>query len=218
MPYSLIVQYPYETIEIAICKNGNILRTATLHKFDATSQTIPTLQELLNSQNLKLSDISFFGINVGPGPYNTLRAILTMINAIHRVNQVPLIAMNALDLIQEDIEKQNTLIILNAFENHVFYKIQTELNRQSGACNINTLQSILLQEKKPLLVQGNGALKYEKQLKTWSNITWPKEIIPFNKLETLAHQSFQKFEKHEYSDQYLKPIYFEDLSQIGYKS
>jgi tRNA threonylcarbamoyl adenosine modification protein YeaZ len=218
MPYSLIVQYPYETIQIAICKNGNILRTATLHKFEATAQTIPTLQELLNSQNLKLSDISFFGINIGPGPYNTLRAILTMINAIHRVSQIPLIAMSALDLLQEDIKRQNTLIILNAFENHVFYKIETESNSQSGACNINTLQNILSKEEKSFLIQGNGALKYEKQLKTWSNIAWPKEIIPFNKLETLAYLSFQKFKNHEYTDQCLKPIYFEDLSQISYKS
>jgi len=210
MPYSLIVQYPYETIQIAICQNGNIIRLANLHKFDATAQTIPTIIQLLDSQNLKLSDISFFGINVGPGPYNTLRAVLTMINGIHRVNQIPLVAMNALDLLQEDSNQENSLVILNAFENHVFYKIKTNVDEQQGACNLSDLEKIISKKKNTLLIQGNGAIKYKTKLKTWKNITWPQEIMPFNKIETLAAMSFAKFQNHEYDDQYLKPVYFED--------
>jgi len=213
MSYSLIVQYPYEKIEIALCKNGNIISTANLHKFDATSQTIPKIEQLLNDKNLNLSDISFFGINVGPGPYNTLRAVLTMINGIHRVKQVPLIAVNALDLLQKETNQQNSLIVLNAFENHVFYKLNNNLEDLSGACSINELKKIISLQKQPLLIQGNGAIKYEKELKTWNNITWPQDIISFNNLEILATVSFQRFKNHEYSDQYLKPIYFEDLSQ-----
>jgi tRNA threonylcarbamoyl adenosine modification protein YeaZ len=211
MPYSLILQYPYDTIQIALCQNGNIIRSAVFHKFDATSKTIPTIIQLLNAQNLKLSDISFFGINIGPGPYNTLRAVLTMINGIKRVTQIPLVTINALDLLQKEIDQENSLIILNAFENHVFYKIKTGLNQEQAACSLADLEKIVEKQKNYLTVQGNGAIKYQVQLKTWKNITWPQEIIPFNKLETLAVASFEKFKRHEYNDQYLKPVYFEDL-------
>ena len=62
MSYSLIAQYPYETIDIALCQNGNIISSIVLHKFDATAQTIPAIIQLLNKQNLTLSDISFFFI------------------------------------------------------------------------------------------------------------------------------------------------------------
>lgn len=217
MPYSIIVQYPYEKIEVALCKDGNIIDLITIHKFDATAKTIPAIIQLLDTQNLKLSDISFFGINIGPGPYNTLRAILTMINGIIRVNPVPLVTINALDLLEQEIKEENSLILLNAFENHVFYTIKTNLHKEQGASSLAYLEKIIKEQKTPLIIQGNGAIKYEPELKGWKNIIWPEEIIPFNKPNTLAMATFEKFKNNGFGDQYLKPVYFEDLSSNNQK-
>jgi tRNA A37 threonylcarbamoyladenosine modification protein TsaB len=217
MPYSLIVQYPYETIQVAVCKDGNIISSATVHKFNATAETIPTIIELLKAHGLQLSDLLFFGINIGPGPYNTLRAILTMINAIHKVTKITLVTSNGLELLGQEVTEKNSLIILNAFENHIFYQIKTDFGVEQGACSLEELTKIISNQKNQFLIQGNGAIKYEKELKMINNINWPENLLSFNKLETLGSKTFERFQSHDFNEQFLKPIYFEDMAARSYQ-
>ena len=212
MHHSLIVQYPYETIDIALCQNGLMLDFITLHKFDAIGKTIPSMQKLLESKNLTLLDIDFFGANIGPGPYNTLRAILTMLNGIHAVNKIPLIGLNALDLLSKELEEKNYLIALNAFENHIFYKIQSNSKVLYGANSVQEATNLINLQENELIIHGNGAIKYQAQFKNCKKIVYPKEVLLFNKLETLAVLSYKKYTQNDFSSNYLKPIYFEDLA------
>jgi tRNA A37 threonylcarbamoyladenosine modification protein TsaB len=212
MHYYLIVQYPYETVDIGLCQNGKVLNSISLHKFDAISKTIPSIQQLLASQNLTLSDISFFGANVGPGPYNTLRAILTMLNGIHNINKIPLVGINALDLVSQEIKEQNYIVVLNAFENNLFYKLQNSSQALYGASSVAEIINIINLQPQMLTIQGNGAIKYLAQFKNCKKIIWPEEITPFNRLETLAHASYNKFIGNDFTISYLKPTYFEDLA------
>lgn len=214
MSYSLILQYPYDRIEIALCNNGSIIAQETLHKFSAVSQTIPSMQTLLTKHNLTLETVQFFGVNVGPGPYNTLRALLTMVNAIHRVSSHPLIAANALDLMSLEQANSDHIIILQAFENNVFYKIQTQQINQQGACSIPELINLINDQPAQLHAYGNGAIKYANQLtsacpqKCLINTDGPS----FNQLATLGKQTYTMYLHQRNQNSYLKPIYFEDLA------
>ncbi|MBI2344566.1 hypothetical protein HYV10_00640 [Candidatus Dependentiae bacterium] len=212
MHYSLIIQYPYESIDIALCQNGSIVNSVNLHKFEAIGKTIPTIELFLKSQQLNLSNISFLAANVGPGPYNTLRAILTMLNGIYTVKKIPLIGLNALDLLSEQIKKTNYFIGLNAFENHIFYKLKNNSGVSYAANNINEILNIINSQPDKLIIQGNSAIKYEKQFKSLSKIIYPEQIVLFNNLETLASLSYQQYIKNNSSSKYLKPIYFEELA------
>src|SRR3990167_2550140 len=124
MQHYLILQYPYDTIQIALCQQGKIIQEITEHKFNAIRRTIPNMQALLDQHNLKLSEISCIGVNVGPGPYNTLRALLTMANGIHFASGVPLVGLSALDLLADQYPQQNTLVFFQAFADHVFYQFK----------------------------------------------------------------------------------------------
>lgn len=208
----MIIQYPYETVDIGLCQNGKVLNYISFHKFEAVSKTIPSIQQLLRSENLQLSDLSFFGANVGPGPYNTLRALLTMLNGIHSINKIPLIGINALDLISQEIEQQNYIILLNAFENHLFYKLKNSFQVYYGANSVTEIINTINFQPDELTIQGNGAIKYLHQFKSCPKILWPTEITTFNKLETLASVSYNKFIENDFPIEYLRPIYFEDLA------
>lgn len=212
MHYSLIIQYPYESIDIALCQNGLIIESISLHKFDAISKTIPTMVQFLASKNLQLSDLSFLGANVGPGPYNTLRAILTMLNGIHTVNKIPLMSLNALDLISQEITEKNYFIGLNAFENHIFYKLQNNSEISYGANSLTEIINIINTQKDNLVIHGNSAIKYQKEFTSSKKIIYPEEIALFNRLDTLAASSYAQFIKNGPFSDYLKPVYFEDLA------
>ncbi len=213
MPPYIILQYPYDTIQIALCDSGNIVALTQEHKFNAIKSTIPHINDMLTAHNLALQNVKFIGVNVGPGPYNTLRALLTMANGIHFATQIPLIGLTALDLLNSEHDQQDNLVILQAFADHVFYQFQEKGIRKQGACTINQLIEKIKQQSKSFVALGNGAQKYQDLLckNVGSQLAFPTPIPLFNSLEILAKKSFEHFEENKFEKNYLKPIYFEDL-------
>ncbi len=213
MPPYIILQYPYDTIEIALCDNGNIITLVREHKFNAIKSTIPHIASMLANHNLTLKDLAFISVNVGPGPYNTLRALLTMANGIHFASSIPLVGLTALDLLGAEQAEHNNLVILQAFAGHVFYQFNTKSNSLSGACSISQLIEKINNQPTTFLALGNGAHMYQAELKKNSSnkLVFPNEIPLFNSLETLAQKSFELFSQGIPKQKYLKPIYFEDF-------
>lgn len=213
MPHYIILQYPYEHIDIALCRNGKITQSISEHKFNAISLTIPHIQSLLIAQKLTLSDISFICANIGPGPYNTLRAMLTMANGIHFASQIPTIGLCGLDLLASQYKNQNTLVILQAFADNIFYKFSTVTYSETGGCSVNQLIKKINEQPKKFIAIGNGAQKYHDLLKsnTINKLIFPPEIPAFNTIETLAEAAYKKFQENKSNNSYLKPLYFEDL-------
>jgi len=220
MPYFLIVQYPYETIDIALCNNELTVHTESLHKYQAIGQTIPTIQNILMQHQLALTDLACIGANVGPGPYNTLRGILTMMNGIHTVNGIPLISLNALDLLSIEHSSQNHIILLQAFENHLFYHLQTSTVREQGGSSISDLITMINAQPDQLHVYGNGAIKYQAKLEAAcpSKLIFNNPIQPFSTLTTLAQETYKKYRAGQFVTDYLRPIYFEDMVSLVHKT
>ncbi|MCX5923823.1 MAG: tRNA (adenosine(37)-N6)-threonylcarbamoyltransferase complex dimerization subunit type 1 TsaB [Candidatus Dependentiae bacterium] len=213
-PY-IILQYPYETIQIALCNQGQILTCVQEHKFNAIALTIPHINSILAEHNLTLKDLQCIGVNVGPGPYNTLRALLTMANGINFASGVALVGLSALDLLTAEHPNQNTLIIFQAFADHVFYQFNEQATKEQGACSVNELIKLITTKSSSFLVLGNGAQMYQKRLieAAPNKLIFPDCIPAFNSLETLAAKTFEKNEANQFEPGYLKPIYFEDFAK-----
>lgn len=215
MQHYFILQYPYETIQISLCQNGKIIQSITEHKFNAIKSTIPHIQALLTQHNLELSDIACIGINVGPGPYNTLRALLTMANGIKFAAKIPLISMSALELLEQEYHSQNSLVILQAFADHVFYRMNINQTILQGGCNMTMLLELINQQhtSTPIIALGNGAQKYKELLMQHTKKLLFLDPIPdFNSMEILAQTVNQKLIHKTFDHDYVKPIYFEDIT------
>lgn len=220
MSHYLIVQYPYDFIDIALCYQGKIVSSQSIHKHEAIGQTIPVIQQLLLTQNIDLSKLTCIGVNVGPGPYNTLRGLLTMMNGIHRITNIPLITNNALHLMNLEHQDNEHVIILNAFENHVFFSLWTNQIQLQAACHINDLIDLINQQPHATYAYGNGALKYQQELSSQCHsIHFTHQTPLFNKLETLAQQTYLMQNQADLpKNNYIKPIYFEDLKPLFKKN
>lgn len=208
MSFYLIVQYPYNSVQIALCSKGIIIEQKTVHKYDAVSLTIPTIQELLYAQGISLQDLAFLGVNVGPGPYNTLRSILTMINGISNVTGIPIVAVSALDALFLETNERNTSIILQAFQGHIFYAIKTDSSIIKTSSTIEDYLHAIEQQATEITVHGNAVEIYRKDLTKIKNIVIPEKIIPFNSLETLAALTFQKASTKDFVTQAM-PVYYD---------
>lgn len=209
-PY-LILQYPYEYIEIALCSRGKVNASIKESKLTAVQLTIPHIEQLLTEQNVSVRDLAFIAVNTGPGPYNTLRALITTANGIHFAQKIPLINNCALDLLLSERPHYPSLAILNAFAQHVFYAFNTSETKEHGYCSIEQLLEKINRHPEQLVLLGNGALLHQQQLlnEAKHKIIFHEHTPLFNSLDTLAQQAYLDYQAKKFSPSYLMPKYLQ---------
>lgn len=133
------IQHTYDGIELALFRGQALLAQETMSKFNASSVLIPTLDKTLKAHELRLSDLEFIAANYGPGPFTTLRVVITSINGIAFASKIPLVGVNGLlALISEytDPSCDRTICMLNAFNQDVYYAYYDNQNTLvNGAAN-----------------------------------------------------------------------------------
>lgn len=207
----LILQYPYDHIEIALCHRGKIKVSVQESKLNAVELTMPKIQEILKDQNISISNLSFIAVNTGPGPYNTLRALITTANGIHFAQKTPLINACALDLLLQERNEQPTLAILNAFAKHVFYAFNTSKTQEQGYCSIDNLIQKINRQSEQITLLGNGAKLYQPELlkHVKNKVIFPEHMPHFNSLEVLAKYAYESFLNKKTAPSFLRPKYLQ---------
>lgn len=204
--YGLIAQYPYDNIECALTNNGTIVESAIVSKFQAIENFVPTIAQLLSNHHLTLSDISYIGTNVGPGPFNTLRAMLATINGIHFANKVPLVTLNALELLLEEHQEHNTVAMLHAFGKDVYLGHKVHDDQRYIYTSITHAVEIIqdFYQDQPVQFIGNGALKYQELLSSYPSSSFL--TVNFNSLQTLATHTYIHYQNNQITN-HAKPLY-----------
>ncbi len=106
----LIIQHTEQTVEIALFDNAQCRGSVAVEKSAASALLIPKIQELLTTNNLQLSDLDFIAANAGPGPFTTLRTILATVNGLGYAVSIPLIGIDGLDAMLDEV---NPSIVLS---------------------------------------------------------------------------------------------------------
>ena len=122
----IAIQNTYEIFEIALFINNKLVDKQREDKHNTSKLFIPLLDELLTKNNAKISDFDFCAVNCGPGPFSTLRSIIASVNGLHFATNIPLISIDGLEatfLEFYDNNYENTVVLLNAFNNEVYYLI-----------------------------------------------------------------------------------------------
>ena len=208
MSYVITIQYPYQHLEMSISCNSSILQTVIVPKIQAVGLIIPTMQQLLKNHNLTLSDIACIGINTGPGPFNTLRAIIATANGIAFAQKIPLVACNGLELLLQENIDENQVAILDAFGTDVYYAIKSTC--QQGYMPITDLITMLNASHNNQTVKfiGNGSVKHHDYI--LQNFIGSAQIHPdllFATAATLVKTTHKKFSKN-LIDAEIFPLYF----------
>jgi tRNA threonylcarbamoyl adenosine modification protein YeaZ len=122
----IAIQNTYEIFEIALFVNNKLVSKKREDKHDTSKLFIPLLDELLTQNNAKISDFDFCAVNCGPGPFSTLRSIIASVNGLHFATNIPLISIDGLEATFFEFYNptyQHTIVLLNAFNNEVYYLI-----------------------------------------------------------------------------------------------
>ncbi len=146
MTHYLAIQNTYTSMQLAIYSDISACGFVELDKTKASKECIIALQELLKQCNLHFEDLAFIVANQGPGPFTTLRVVISTINGLSFATQKPFIGINAIEAFLKEYEQEpykNKVVILNAFGNDLYYGIQIDTSTIDIGCA--SAQSLLLQ-------------------------------------------------------------------------
>lgn len=213
----LTIQADYERYEIGLCENNSIIDSITEDKRYASRDLVISLESVLSRNNKNLSDISYIVANQGPGPFTSLRVIITTVNGLNFSTGIPLIGINSLEaLLAEYPSEHISVAMLNAYNKDVYYAIQKDDKFVEENCKNYQLLLDDLQKKYPQQIIrfiGNAAEIYRDEIiKTLNSLAVIPHQLPHHaSLAQFARMGAELYQKNKTEEQ-LKPIYLKSLT------
>ena len=166
-----------------------------IHKHLISKKFIEILHEVLKHRKINSSDIAYIVANNGPSPLTTLRAVLASINGINFAIQTPLVAVDGLVLLAEELNlSEKTAVILNAFNNDVYYAYPQGESIKSGYQNIDLLIPELIDNGISKIV-GNAIDIHKERINNLMPHVKLDPAISYITLEKIAEHGCKLFDK-----------------------
>ncbi len=215
----LAFQNTYEQVEIGIFSSALMLEGhCIIAKTAASKDVIPTLASFLGEHKYILTDFPFIVVNQGPGPFTTLRVVISTVNGLSFATGIPLMGVDALEAAHREWEDDAypiTAIMFNAFAFDVYVAIAKQGTIVfKGSANIDQLLEKLKEEHAPIRCIGNGATLYREKIKT---ILGNKAVIPevnldYCSLTSIAQLGHAQWQRGERGVNQLLPLYLKQYS------
>lgn len=226
MTISLAIQNTYETIELALFKDTQLIQLVTADKAQASKQLIPLISKLFTTHELSCNQLDFIAVNQGPGPFTTLRVIIATANGLSFASNIPLIGIDGMQALVQEQRRSDlpiTIALLDAFNHDVYFAVQEGTKMiQSGYKKNDELIAELAAHyaNQNVLVVGNAAPLYLSQLEQALPVARIKTDAPtcsLTQINTMAHDKWLAKEglSHQLFPLYLKAQQYKNhLGQI----
>lgn len=167
--YSFIIQTDYKNVSLGLLKDKEVIKEIILDKHQVSQFLMDRFLMLLQYYDLTWTDISYIGVNQGPGPFTTLRAIIATVNGISFAVRVPLVGIDGLSAFLTEYHFQTDLVVcmFNAFNHDLYFAVSK--NNQiicSGwkPADILLEELALLYSTQNITFIGNGVILFKKDI------------------------------------------------------
>lgn len=182
-----------------------------------SQKLMPMIETMLNMSDLSIEDMDAIAVSVGPGSFTGLRISMATAKAISHVNNIPILAVNALESLagNMDICDKKIYPILDAQRTQVYtakyeYK-NDELVELEGmdVKEIDDLIEIIKNSGEECIVLGEAVSKYEDKLSEVENIHIPAVSHNVTKAASVCAVALAKYKRGEgvHSCYDVNPIY-----------
>lgn len=210
----------YDALHVSLCKKDQTIQTLSCNKTESNKYLLSLIKELLNIHHIALYDLSYIGVNTGPGPYTSLRVAITTANALAFSTNIKLMGIDSLVALVKEYSAHNepVLALLNAFNNEVFYALG---NKQaiitSGCASIEYLITAMTPLITPTTtIVGNGAIMFANQIKNSLSNAYLNDKVTYPSITFLNSVCWHTWlHNRECATDELFPLY---LKNIVYKN
>lgn len=208
----LAIQNTYHQVQMALSLNGTLSKIIALDKTVASKDCIMALEQLLRQNSVSFTNLSYIAVNQGPGPFTTLRVVISTVNGLSFARNIPLIGINGMQALANDYPDVYKVVLLNAFAGDVYYLIDASGIIYHGVASINTVIQEILQKipHHPILFLGNGSLLYKELITaTFGDRAPLAPTIPETaSLNSIANLAIQQWKIQKNISYQLQPLYY----------
>jgi len=215
MTIFISIQNTYQILELGLFDNSRLIDKRYTKNQQASKEFIPLLHDLLKHNKTSLQELSCIIVNQGPGPFSTLRVVISSANGISFATNIPLIGIDGLDAFTmqySDTAYPYTIVLLNAFNFDVYFALQQpDKPLTKGYKKIDQLLHELasLIPDQSIRFLGNGTKLYEDKIEAQFNkhAYIPSPLAHNCSIEQIAHMGLQKWKKQEGITNQLLPLH-----------
>lgn len=215
----LVATHNYTSFCLALFKNATLIDKKLESNKKTSEQLIPLINSLLTENNIAITDIQFIAVNCGPGPFTTLRSILSTANGIGFATDIPLVSIDGIHtLINEQSSPlfPHTVALFNAFNKDVYFGIQTPNEPlQTGYKHYQQLFEQLKNDYPEQTIRfiGSGASLYHNEILeafgSWATI--PEPLPEEASITYIGKTSLDQWNNKINISTQLKPLYLKKL-------
>lgn len=175
----------------------------------------PSIKRVLDAEGLRLSDIDYFCVGLGPGSFTGIRLGLAAIKALSFIHDKPVVGVSTLDILAKNAGATKKLIIpiLDARRNLIYcsaYKIvKSALRRRSPYLLLSLKEFLERFSHQDALFLGDGLALYRKQLSAgMQNASFLDKDYWYPNAHNLMSLGLQRIRERKLSNALkIKPIY-----------
>jgi len=87
---------------------------------------IPSIQEILNTNNFKISDLDFIALNEGPGSWTGLRIGFSTVKILSQVNNIKIITYSNFDKLLDLSKNSSGVLLVKSSNENFYYQVWSE--------------------------------------------------------------------------------------------
>ena len=214
----LAVQHTYQSIEIGLFADKHLRAKVTEDKIHASKNFIPLLNNFLKDHQLALHDLSFIAANQGPGPFTTLRVVISSVNGLGFASGIPLVGVDGLAAFLDEQGNKNTpttVALLNAFAQDVYFGIQQGSSRRTGCAQGDALLAEIADISSSILFVGNAVEMYRSKIEKifGDRAIIPQPLAEHPTLQQIGINALTQWNNQESTKQLL-PLYLKQYSAV----
>jgi tRNA threonylcarbamoyladenosine biosynthesis protein TsaB len=215
MPIILNIETATKNCSVALAKEGKIVACKEIaeQNFSHAEKLHVFIEELLTENQLQFSDLSAIAVSQGPGSYTGLRIGVSSAKGFCYALNIPMIAIDTLQLIAKQIQIEDGIIIpmIDARRMEVFTAFYDKNYQQIRNTQAEIIDETSYQEISEIIhLVGDGTEKFKNTL-TDNKFIFHSDVV-FPSAKQMTQLSFDKFIKNDFVDvAYFEPYYLKDF-------
>jgi tRNA threonylcarbamoyladenosine biosynthesis protein TsaB len=215
MPIILNIETATKNCSVALAKEGKIVACKEIaeQNFSHAEKLHVFIEELLAENQLQFSDLNAVAVSQGPGSYTGLRIGVSSAKGLCYALNIPMIAIDTLQLIAKQIQIEDGIIIpmIDARRMEVFTAFYDKNYQQIRNTQAEIIDETSYQEISEIIhLVGDGTEKLKITL-TDNKFIFHSDVV-FPSAKQMTQLSFDKFLKNDFVDvAYFEPYYLKDF-------
>ena len=219
MPLILNIETSTTLCSVSVAESGKILASKEVNEGYTHAENLHVfIEEVLKKINKTPKNLSAIAVGAGPGSYTGLRIGVSAAKGLAFALQIPLIAINTLQIMAANAIHQNKTDVLfcpmlDARRMEVYtaiFDVNLNVVKETSPQIISDEDHSFFITGKPICFFGDGMPKCKNILKKVPHSSFIENIVPSS--SALAELAWQKHQKGQFEDlAYFEPYYLKNF-------